>query len=32
MIERSTIVPRRCRESAICFLTMFFFALPALSC
>ena len=32
MIERSTIVPRRCRESAICFLTMLFFALPALSC
>ena len=32
MSERSTIVPCRCRESALCFLTMFLFALPSLSC
>ncbi len=31
MIERSTIVPRRCRESALCILTMFLLAPPPLS-
>jgi len=31
MIEQSTTVPCRCRESVMCFLVMFLFALPSLS-